>query len=311
MRAGRTRHRAIAAIGAATVFVAACGGDDAAVEPAAGDEPASEPEPTGPPASEPGTTDPTVPEPGTTEPSATEPAVFEPGDVEYRLVNLTDQPVDVYVRTQGLVQAFEAELGVAPGAVTEPVAPPERGTFLVTSAGAGDPECVASCDHVLVALTAFADNGPVHTVVLHDGYGRPEAFDLWESPPAGQTAANAMAPADPAVGRVVVTAIDVTDADFGLRLGFAGVPGCVEPVNLQGILVGGNQTPAFDVPGGSADVSLFDNQDRECAAEPVGGPFTVDAAPGARTHLLLTGSPGTLDAIALPFVDAAAPSVGG
>lgn len=312
-------------IAVVALALAACGGDDDAEPPA--DEPADAPadDATSDPA--PDDTDAAADDQdagtgsdssdgsdGASSDSGDErPSTYQPGPVEYRLVNLTAEPVDVYVRTQGLVQAFEIQLGVEPDSVTDLIAPPADGTFLVTTAGADDPECVSGCDQFLASLTAFPDDGPVHTVLLYDADGAIEAFDLWESPPSDSGNANAMVAADAAVGLFVVTAVDVADADFGLRLGYAGAPGCVDAVNLQGVLVGGNQTPAFEIPGGSVDVLLYDNQDRECAEQPVGGPFTVTGGPGSRTHVMLTGSPGALDAIVLPFAgeDGTAPSSGG
>jgi hypothetical protein len=163
---------------------------------------------------------------------------FTPGDVEYRVVNLLAEPVDLYVRTQGLVEAFLMEEGVAPGAVTDFYAPPADGIFLVTEAGAGDPECVVSCDHFIAELSPFSDDGPAHTVVLYDNFGQAASFDLWESPSEASSGnANAMAPADAAAGVVVVTAIALTEADFGLRLGHrrcGRVPGGVQPGQRAG-----------------------------------------------------------------------------
>jgi hypothetical protein len=229
---------------------------------------------------------------------------FTPGEIEYRVVNLLDEPVDVYVRTSGLVEAFLVDPAVAPGAVTDFHAPPVDGVFVVTEADAGDATCVVGCDHFIAQLNAFPDDGTVHTVLLHDADGTRSTFDLWEDVGADRSdSSNAMVPADPATGLVVVTGIALTDADFGLRLGIDGVAGCQEPTNLENVLVGGTQTPAFAYPDDSADLWLFDNQDRECTGEPVGGPFTVDGGPGTRTHLILDGSPGAMDAIVLPMVD--------
>ncbi len=246
--------------------------------------------------------------PETTQPDATIGSAtdFEPGGVGFRVVNVLDQPVDIYVRTSGLVEAFTIAEGVEPGTITELVAPPVDGVFLVTEAGAGDATCVSRCDHFIAELSAFEEQGPVHTVVLYiNEAGAPASFDLWEQPgPGSEGNANAMTPADPASAVVVVTGIALTDADFGVRLAVDGTPGCLEPFNVENILVGGNQTPAFTYDGDSVDLVLHDNTDRECAGEPVGGPFTVDGGPGTRSHLILTGSPGDMDAIAVTMIDA-------
>ncbi len=229
---------------------------------------------------------------------------FEPGDIEFRVVNVLDEPVDLYVRTTGLVEAFAVAEGVEPGTVTDFVAPPTNGVFLVTEAGAGDATCVSGCDHFIAELPAFEEDGSAHTVVLYTNEaGEPSAFDLWEQPGAGSIeSANAMAPSDPTSGVVVVTAIALSDADFGLRLAVDGVPGCLEPFNLENILVGGNQTPAFNYDGDSVALVLHENTDRECADEPVGGPFSVDGGPGTRSHLILTGSPGDMEAAVVAMV---------
>jgi hypothetical protein len=201
---------------------------------------------------------------------------------------------------------------VQPGEVTDFVAPPIDGVFLVTEAGAGDATCVSGCDHFIAELSAFDDEGPVHTVVIYDdGFGGASGFDLWEQPDPSSTSANAMPAADPASGVVVVTAIALTDADFGLRLAVDGTAGCIEPFNLDNVLIGGNQTPAFTYDGDTADLVLHANDDRECAAEPVGGPFTIDGGPGTRSHLVLTGSPGDIDAIVVTMVEGDGPTDSG
>lgn len=243
--------------------------------------------------------------PDSTDPTDSEPTAGEhvPGAIEYRVVNLLSEPVDVYVRTDGFVEAFLMQEGLAAGEISDFYAPPTDGRLVVTEAGAGDATCVVGCDHFIAELSAFADYGPVHTVLLYEEDGVAAAFDLWESPePASTGNANAMPPVDADQGLVVVTAIAVAEADFGLRLGFDGVVGCLEPTNLPGILVGGNQTPAFAYDGDSADVLLYGNGDRDCALEPVGGPFTVTGGPGTRSHLFLSGSPGVMDGLVLAMV---------
>jgi hypothetical protein len=211
------------------------------------------------------------------------------------------------VRTDGLVEAFLMQEGLAAGAVSEFFAPPIDGRFVVTEAGAGDPTCVIECDHFLAELSAFESDGPVHTVLLYEADGAVTNYDLWESPSeASMGNANAMPSADATGGLVIVTAVAVTGADFGLQLGIDGVLGCLESTNLPGILVGGNQTPAYLYSGDSADVLLYANDDRDCALEPVGGPFTVTGGAGARSHLFLSGSPGAMDGLVLPMVGSTA-----
>ena len=297
--------RASMALVASMALIVACGGgsDDSSGEPVATDASIATDAPVG---VDSGATDDTT-SPDTTESSGGvgSPGDFEPGDIGYRVVNALDEPVDIYVRTSGLVEAFTIAEGVEPFAVTDLAAPPAGGQYVVTEAGAGNPTCVMECDHFIAELTAFGDDGPVHTVLLYnEETGEPAAFDLWEQPEPGNEAnANAMAPADPANGVVVVTAIALTDADFGLRLGIAGTPGCLEPFNLDNVLVGGNQTPAFTYDGDRVDLVVHDNSDRECTEAPVGGTFTVDGGPGTRSHLILTGTPNDMSAIVVPMID--------
>ncbi|MCB0968497.1 MAG: hypothetical protein KDB37_16820 [Ilumatobacter sp.] len=322
MQTSRTRPstwtRRLATVGVLALALAACGGgdddtdaDDTDVVDAEADEPAAEPaddatttEPTDAGDETTGATDESV--------STTTPAddasggTYEPGPIGYRVVSLLDEPVDVYVRTTGLVEAFEAQMGVEPGAVTEFFYPPEGGPLVITTAGSGDATCVATCDHILANVSSFDGSGDVHTLVLYEADGRVTTFDAYEEPAELLGNSNEMVAADPATGQFVAIAVDVTDADFGMRLGFDGVEGCLVSVNLDpSILVGGNQTPAFAYDGGSADVLVYANDDRECAGEPIGGPFTVEGGAGTRSMLVLTGSPGSMDAIVVGFLGSA------
>lgn len=239
-----------------------------------------------------------------------EPDGYEPGDIGFRVVNLLDEPVDLYVRTTGLVEAFPAALGTPPGAITELFFPPDSGRFIVAEAGAGDPTCVGFCDHFIAELSASPDDGPVRTVLLYtDEFGQRRSFDLWEQPDPARTGnANAMVQADPTTGLAVVVAVALSDAAFGLRLSLEGTPGCAEPVNLTNVLVGGNQTPAFALGNGTASIVLHANDDRECVATAVGGPFAVPTAAGSRSIVILAGSPGDMDAIVVPMVDDEGPT---
>ncbi len=215
---------------------------------------------------------------------------YERGPVGIRVVNLLDQDVDIYVRTSGLVQAYLVAGGVPPGVATEFYNPPPEGELVVTTTRSGDADCVIDCTHFLAEVGTYEENGPAHTLVLVVADGSTTSLDLWEQPSVTHGNANEIVPADPTAGIVVVTGYGVEDADFGLRMAIAGTPGCVEPFNLSGVLIGGNQTPAFVLPTSPAEVSLYDNNDRECAGPPVGGPFTLQAGPGERLHLILYGT---------------------
>lgn len=246
----------------------------------------------------------------TTDESDTSSGTYEPGDVEFRAVNLLDRPVDVYVRTTGLLEGFEIQTGLAPGAVSDFVAPPEGGSFVITEAGAGDPTCVIDCDHLITVLGSYPEDGPAHTVVLHDDeFSGPSAMDLWEQPAERRGNGNEMPEPDPTIATAVVTAIAVGDTDFGLRMSVDGAPGCVDPIDRDNILIGGNQTLPFDMTGVSS-FSMHTNDDRECA-EPTDGPFEFDAAAGERVHILLHGTAaGDLDAVVLPMTGSVPAAVG-
>ncbi|MEO1057523.1 MAG: hypothetical protein AAFY28_11470 [Actinomycetota bacterium] len=243
---------------------------------------------------------------------------FTPGDIEFRAVNQLDRPVDLYLRTTGLVEASLVQSGLQPGEVSDLYAPPTDGVFLVTEEGATDPTCVVDCtDFIGEFSTAFEENGPIRTIVLYDDdfAGEARGLELWEDPTTdAPDASNSMPAGDDSAATLVVVSVSVTDNDFGMRLGFDGVAGCQDNTNLENVLIGGNQTPAFFFDG-AADVVFYDNQDTECAEPTVGGPFAVEGATGSRTLLILSGMPGDLEGLVLPFVGSdsgeATPGAGG
>jgi hypothetical protein len=237
--------------------------------------------------------------------AASQPAAasLTPGGINYRVINLyrdasgAPAQVDVYVRTQGLIETAPVEMGVAYGAQTDVFAPPDPGTVVVTTAGAGDPDCVATCPHIIsTSDTGFGQGNARTMIVTTDG-----TTEFWHDPdPASVgTTGNALAPADPSTALVHVAAADLKNADFGLRLGFQGVDGCQANRTSESILIGGNQVAVFGFDGGSADVMLYDNRDTECTGDPVGGPFKVSGADGSRTLLVLHGEPSAMEAVTL------------
>jgi len=241
-----------------------------------------------------------------TQPTATPeaPASLEPGSVQFLVVNLyrdaggSPAAVDVYARTQGLVQAAPILLGLPYGEATEYFSPPDPGTVVVTTAGAGDPTCVSSCPHFINESSTTFGEGDARTIILYGG----GSLELWHNPNAGSvgTTGNALAPADASAALLLVVGVALQEADFGLRLGFDGVTGCQVNRTSESILVGGNQIAVFAFPE-SAQVLLYDNRDSECAEEPVGGPFDVQGAVGSRTLLILDGRPGEMTALVLPI----------
>jgi hypothetical protein len=218
--------------------------------------------------------------------------------VRFRVVNLigADTPVDVYVRTDGLVQAFAIQSGLGYGEASDYFAPPDGGSVVVTIPGA-DPTCVIDCPAILSSSSTGFGEGDTRTIVLYaDG-----TQELWHNPEPSSvgTSGNALPPADESVGQIFTVAVGLQNADFGLRLAFDGVAGCQVNTVSDSILVGGNQVGVFALDGGSAMAYLHDSTDQDCADAPVGGPFEVSAAPGERTILVLYGEPGGMQALVL------------
>ena len=245
-----------------------------------------------------GTPTPGPGEPTLVVPPTAAPGTFTPGSVRYRVANLSDQPVDVYVRSQGLVEAFPVQLGLARGEVTDYVAPPDPGALLVTTAGAGDPTCVGTCPHFVGSWGNTNAHGDQNTLYVYDE----GAVELWEYPDPADVggSANALPPGDPAHALLLAIGQAVSDADFGMRVGFAGIEGCQQDVNDSGLLDGGTCVLPYAYDG-TAEVLVYDNSDPEGATEPIGGPFAVSGAPGSRTLLLLYGSTDAMEALVVPI----------
>lgn len=219
-------------------------------------------------------------------PSPTAAQSFTPGTVQYRVVNLRpDETLDIDVQTDGVIQAIPVQAGLAHGEATDYFAPPAGGAVVVRSG----PEVVAT------ASTGFGEGDARTLIVYEDG-----ALELWHDPdPASVgTTGNALAPADPSTALLYVVGVALSDADFGLRLAFDGLPGCQPNRTSESILVGGNQIAVFAFAE-VAGVQLYDPTDTECAGPPVGGPFPVSGDAGSRTLLVLYGEPTAMEALDL------------
>jgi hypothetical protein len=240
---------------------------------------------------------PAAPTPAPTE----EAASMAPGSTAYRVVNLTGAPVDVYVRTQGVVHAFPAAGAVASGSVTPDLFPPEPGEVVVLPSGASgptDPACVIDCTFLGQSSTSFGEGDRRLLVVRDDG-----ATEYWEHPSATSvgTASNALPPADPAKALLIAEAQGVTDATFGLRVAYAGTPGCQADTTASSFLLGGTVVMTYAMQPAGADVTLHGNNDQDCSATAVGGPFPVTGSVGSRTFLLLWGAMGAMQGLAVPL----------
>jgi hypothetical protein len=252
----------------------------------------------------PGSAAPVVTEaPPASTPEATEAAAsMTPGAIAYRVANLTAAPVDVFVRTDGVVHAFAAAKAVAPGTVTEDLFPPDPGSVVVVPAGSAagptDPTCVVGCTFLAESSTVSGDGDRRLLVVRSDG-----ATEYWEHPSAASvgTAANALTPADPAKALLIAEAQGVTDASFGLRLAYAGVAGCQADATTSSFLLGGTVVMTYAMDPAGVGVNLHGNNDQDCAKATVGGPFAVTGAIGSRTLLLLSGTMGAMQGLPVPL----------
>jgi hypothetical protein len=310
------RARCGAALVAGALALAACGGgsdgaDDIPATTAAAEsdqadaaEPdAVESEET---AEEPAPVESAEPEPEPeAEPEEVSSGSYDAGDIEFRTVNLFDEPVDIYAVTNGFREGFEIQLGVQPGEVTDfAPAPTDGGRYLLTTAGAGDPTCVVDCDHHIAEFIARPEEGPTRTVLVYlDEAGDAATFEFWEQPTADREGTgNAMIDADPTSALAAVSAVAILEPDFGYRISSDVAEGCLVDVNDSGLVIGGNQVIPYALDTAS-EFTLHAFEDGECAEAPVGGPFPFDGLPGERFHVMLFGTPGSLEALVLPMVD--------
>lgn len=329
MRSTTIRRAALAA--AVAITVAACGGSDSEsdAEPAVETDAADDTEPTDGDTDDELFTEDDDPEgagdagddapadesgdsgDADTDDESTSSGTYEPGPIGFRAVNLLDQPVDLYVRTTGLVEGFPVEMSVGPGAVTGYANPPAEGKYIVTVEGGGDPTCVVDCDHFIAELSGAFGEGAERTVILYDDpFDGPRAFELSntaDSVESAATSSNLLRPADPSTGIVFPVGIALDDDVFGFQVGFVGVDGCVEAPDNPSILVGGNQTPWFPYPGDAAELLFFEISDQECT-DPVSAPIPIAGGPGTRTLVVLSGAPPALESVVLPLDGDVAPT---
>jgi hypothetical protein len=219
------------------------------------------------------------------------------GSIGYRVVNETAGAVDVYVRSQGLVEAALAMTALEPGAVTEELFPPEPGAIVVTATGTGDPTCVSSCDFAAEATTNSGE-GKHRILVVRDG----DSTEYWADPKADSVGkfGNALRPADATQPLVIIEAGGVTDGKFGLRVSWG--TGCVEAVDGAGLMLGGTNVLAYAMDPAGGALSFHAGSDPDCSKTPVAGPFTVAAAAaGSRTFAIAWGATGAVKAVTLPL----------
>jgi hypothetical protein len=233
-------------------------------------------------------------------PVPTEAPALVPGSVAYRVVNATGAPVDVHVRSQGLVRAEPAELGLEPGGVSSDLFPPDPGAVVILPAGEGDATCVSGCRFLAESSTTFGEGDLRVLVVRPDG----ASTELWANPEPASVGAigNALAPADPTTGLVIIDAGGMADAAFGLNVSIEGVEGCVAETSGAGMLLGGTSVLAYPVPAAGGALAVYPASDKSCSGEAAGGPVTLGPAPsGSRTLLELWGPSGAVQSVAIPL----------
>ena len=225
-------------------------------------------------------------------------ASLSAGTIGYRVVNESAGAVDVYVRSQGFVQASLAKAALAAGAVTDELFPPEPGEIVVLPAGStADAACVSSCAFVAEA-SSNSGEGHHRIVVVADG----DFTEYWADPkPASVGAsANALRPADVTQPLVIIEAGGVTDGKFGLRVSWGA--GCVEALDAAGLMLGGTNVLAYAMDTAGGALAFHAGSDTTCAVAPVAGPFTIAAAAaGTRTLVTAWGATGAVKAVVLPL----------
>lgn len=245
--------------------------------------------------------------PERTEEAQEDPGTYEPGDASVRILNLGNDAVDLYVRTTGRVRAFPIQEGLAVGEVSEFFALPDGGAAVITRAGAGDPTCFQDCDHILGQVRASQNTGNTLTGIVAVNRDRESVTVFWENAPeSDNNYSNAIAAPNDEQATVVVSTPSLHEHRYGLRLAFGSSEGCVVPSEESNILVGGNQTHTLLFGPGSEEVFLYALSDRECAEEPVAGPFAISGEAGERYHLILRGAPEAIEAMVLPMAPAEA-----
>ena len=229
----------------------------------------------------------------------TEAASLAAGTIGYRVVNQTAAAVDVYVRSQGLVQASLALASLEPGAVTAELFPPEPGAIVVLPAGTGDPTCVSSCDFSAEATSNTGEGK--HRILVVRGA---DSTEYWADPKPGSVGAygNALRPADATKPLVIIEAGGVIDGKFGIRVSWAGANGCVDALDAAGLMLGGTNVLAYAMDPAGGALSFFAGSDATCSQPPVAGPFAVAAAPvGSRTFVIAWGATGAVKSAVLPL----------
>ena len=218
---------------------------------------------------------------------------FTPASRQFRIINLSEQAVDVYGTTQGVVEEYEVLLDVQPGDVTDYLQAPDEGKLVLFEAGTDD---VTGFDNPTrlreFSAGAFPENGDAYTIVLSTSAETDEfdAVDLWESPTEERPAGNALAA--PVAGKGTLIMMAEPEGSDSFKPALPGAGECLLPrgEGQENIFVGGTAILAFDFDPGEVTFGLhsFDDQDYECTDTPALEGVTFDIEDGVRTLVVLT-----------------------
>jgi hypothetical protein len=294
------RTKALIVLLSLTLIAAACGGDDSSdAAPPEGDAPSVDGDPDASD-SEDGDAGGSV--------SGIDGGVgdFTPGDRGFRVVNLSDQAVDVYGFTDGLVEEYEVLLGVEPGVITDRLFAPKDGRLVLTEAGATDVTEFGAPNLGEFSDDNFPEHGNVHTLLLSTSpeTGEFGVNELWEDHDGSNPSGNALAAAaTDGTGTVIMMTASFDGDSF--KPSEPGGTTCLSPRDpgKEATFIGGTQIIEYDVapPTFEFDLHSFGANDLRCedAAALAGG--SIDVAAGERVLGVIVEKDGDLEIITLPL----------
>ncbi len=231
---------------------------------------------------------------------------FTPGDRSFRIVNLSEQAIDVYGFTTGLVEHYEIELGVEPDEITEYLAPPEDGKLVLFEAGATDVTEFGADNLGEFSESSFEENGNRHTIVMGTSpeTGELDLFELWEEHDGSNPSGNALVSAAADGNATVIMMTATTDGD-SFKPSDPGGTTCLSPRDAgeENIFIGGNQLIEYDVapPTFTFDLHSFDDGDLKCEEAPALSGGSVEVAAGERVLAVIDERSGSPELVALPL----------
>ena len=218
------------------------------------------------------------------------------GTAKYRVVHLrkvegSTAKLDIYVKSDETGNVVRA--GLEYSRRTGYFSPPEPGVIRFVRARARPNVCSEwTCG--LIASAPVVDGVAQGTIVLHrTGY-----LQMVEAGAAASLDASTVRLSAPSTTKLNLYVVPVALArnPDGLRIHRRGKAGCLESANAPGTLIRGAQANNFRLPPGTSYVTLHAASDTSCRRAPVGGPYTVTGAAGARSYLMLYGQPGAMRA---------------